>query len=387
MQGESNYGLGTKAIHIGSHPDSATGAVIPALSMSTTFKQEDVGVFKYEYSRSNNPTRERFEAALAAVENGKYGLCFASGSAATATVLNSLDAGSHVISINDVYGGTYRYFTRVATNMNIDVQFIELEDAELLNRSFKPNTKLVWIETPTNPTLKLVDIKAVCEIAHKHNALVVVDNTFMSPVFQNPLDLGADIVLHSVTKFINGHSDVVMGAVVLKDSAVYEKLKFLQNSIGAIPSPFDCYQAHRGLKTLHLRMRQHEINALAVAKTLSESKHVSKVIYPGLESHPQHNLAKKQMKGFGGIISFYINGDESNARKFLTSSKLFSLAESLGGVESLAELPSKMTHGSVSAADRAKLGITDTLIRLSAGIEDTQDLVADITNALELSQQ
>ncbi|OLY80807.1 Cystathionine gamma-lyase [Smittium mucronatum] len=386
MVNRTKLGLGTKAIHVGSHPDPTTGAVIPPLSLSTTFKQADVGDFAYEYSRSNNPTRERFETALAAVENGRHALTFASGSAATATVLNMLEPGSHILSINDVYGGTYRYFTKVANNMRITVDFIELVDSSTITQHIKPNTKLIWIETPTNPTLKIVDIAAISSVAHQHNLLVVVDNTFMSPVFQTPLDLGADMVIHSITKFINGHSDVVMGAVVLRDDDLNDRLRFLQNSIGAIPSPFDCYQAHRGLKTLHLRMKQHEINALAIATALEESPYVERVIYPGLESHPQHDIAKRQMRGFGGMLSFYIKGDEQNARKFLRSSELFSLAESLGGVESLAELPSKMTHGSVSPADRAKLGITDTLIRLSAGIEDTADLVDDVLNALELSQ-
>ncbi|PVV03466.1 hypothetical protein BB560_002056 [Smittium megazygosporum] len=380
-------GLATLAIHVGSEPDPITGAVIPPLSMSTTFKQQEIGVSTYEYSRSNNPTRESFEKCLAALENGKHGFAFSSGSAGTATILNSLPKASHIISINDVYGGTYRYFTKVAVGMGITVDFLELAHADELSEKVIPGvTKLVWIESPTNPTLKLANISKISEAAHKLGLLVVVDNTFMSPAFQTPLDLGADIVIHSVTKYLNGHSDVVMGAVVTSNDEFAERLRFLQNAIGAIPSPFDCYQALRGLKTLSLRMKQHGENALAVAKALENSPYVEKVIYPGLESHPQHQLAKSQMKGFGGMVSFYIKGDLETARLFFKNVKYFTLAESLGGVESLAEIPSLMTHGSVSAADREKLGISDTLIRLSVGIEDTEDLVEDVLNALKLSQ-
>ncbi|PVU93520.1 hypothetical protein BB561_003229 [Smittium simulii] len=380
-------GLATVAIHAGSEPDPVTGAVIPPLSLSTTFKQQEVGVGKFEYSRSNNPTREGFEICLAAMERGKHGFAFASGSAATATLLNTLPPNSHMLSINDVYGGTYRYFTKVATSMNIAVDFLELADADEIIAHIKPgSTKLIWIESPTNPTLKLVDIQKICEVAHKNSLLVVVDNTFMSPIFQNPLELGADIVVHSVTKYINGHSDVVMGAIVTRDDQIAEKIRFYQNAIGAVPSPFDSYQAHRGLKTLKLRMNQHQKNALAVASALESSPYVDRVIYPGLKSHPQYELAKSQMHGFGGMISFYIKGDLTNAKSFFKNVKYFALAESLGGVESLAEIPSLMTHGSVSAADREKLGILDTLIRLSVGIEDTEDLVDDVLNALEKSQ-
>ncbi|KAG0363772.1 hypothetical protein BG005_006983 [Podila minutissima] len=375
--------FGTRAIHAGQHPDPITGAVIPPLSLSTTFKQHSAGEHNgFDYSRSGNPSRQAFETAVAALEGGKHGLAFSSGSATTATIVSSLPAGSHIVSVNDVYGGTYRYFTKVANTFNVEVTFVDLEDAANVAKAIRPNTKLIWVETPTNPTLRLVDIKAVAEIAHKHNTKLVVDNTFMSPFFQNPLQLGADIVVHSVTKYINGHSDVVMGVAVTSNEEIYTKLAFLQNSIGAVPSAFDCFLANRGLKTLHLRMKQHAHSALAIAHVLEANPRVENVIYPGLLSHPQHELAKRQQKGFGGMISFRIKGDLATANAFLRHVKFFTLAESLGGVESLCELPATMTHGSVSAEDRAALGITENLIRLSVGIEDTEDLVADIEQAL-----
>ncbi|KAK3836352.1 MAG: Cys/Met metabolism PLP-dependent enzyme-domain-containing protein [Linnemannia elongata] len=376
--------FGTRAIHAGQHPDPVTGAVIPPLSLSTTFKQHSAGEHNgFDYSRSGNPSRHAFETAVAALEGAKYGLAFSSGSATTATIVSSLPAGSHIVSVNDVYGGTYRYFTKVASVLGVEVTFVDLADAANVASVIRPNTKLVWVETPTNPTLRLVDIKAVAEIAHKHNTKLVVDNTFMSPFFQNPLSLGADIVVHSVTKYINGHSDVVMGVAVTSNEEIYTKLAFLQNSIGAVPSAFDCFLANRGLKTLHLRMRQHATSAQAIAEALEASPRVENVIYPGLPSHPQHDLAKRQQKGFGGMISFRIKGDLATANAFLRHVKFFTLAESLGGVESLCELPATMTHGSVSAEDRATLGITENLIRLSVGIEDTEDLVADVLAALE----
>ncbi|KAJ1655037.1 cystathionine gamma-lyase cys3 [Dispira simplex] len=374
----------TLAIHAGQKPDPHTGAVIPALSLSTTYRQSAVGVHNgFEYSRSGNPNRDDFETAIAALEKGQYALAFSSGSATTATIVSMLPMGSHIVSVNDVYGGTYRYFTKVAPTSGVKATFVDLYDPNNLQAAMQDNTRLVWVETPTNPTLRLVDIQAIAEIAHANGALLVVDNTFLSPYFQNPLELGADIVLHSCTKYINGHSDVVMGVAALKDTQVYEKLKFLQNSIGAIPAPFDCFMAHRGLKTLHLRMRQHEVNALAVARFLESSPLVDDVIYPGLPSHPQYELAQRQQRGFGGMLSFRIRGDLETADRFLQSVRLFTLAESLGGVESLCELPALMTHGSVSAEDRAALGITDNLIRLSVGVEDTQDLVEDVSQALD----
>ena len=383
-------GFGTIAVHAGQEPDGVTGAVIPAISLSTTFAQREPGVTRsgFDYSRSGNPTRAAFESAVAQLETAKFGLAFSSGSAVTASIVNMLPTGSHIVSVNDVYGGTYRFFTKVATQSNqARISFVDMQEPSNVLQHLCAETKLVWIETPTNPTLRLVDIKRVAEVVHSFSPgiLVVVDNTFMSPYFQRPLDLGADIVVHSVTKYINGHSDAVMGIALTRNQQVYEKLKFLQNSIGAVPSAFDCFLANRGLKTLHVRMRKHEENAVAIAKFLESHPAVQQVIYPGLPSHPQHELACAQQKGFGGMISFRINGSLDNAKRFFTAIKYFTLAESLGGVESLAELPCVMTHGSVSAEDRQKLGITDTLIRLSVGIEETDDLIADLDNALKVA--
>lgn len=381
----SQHQFGTRAIHIGSEP-SFHNAVIPPISLSTTFKQDTIGDGKYEYSRSANPTREAFERAVASLEKGKHGLAFSSGSAVTASIVSSLPSGSHIISVNDVYGGTYRYFTKVASTHGIDTSFVDLHDPENIQGFFRENTKLVWIETPTNPTLRLVDIEAVAQAAHKHGALLVVDNTFMSPYFQNPLTLGADVVVHSVTKYINGHSDVVMGVLVTNDSSLASRFAFIQNSFGAVPSAFDSWLALRGLKTLHLRMRQHAQNAAAVAQLLVHHPAVIDVIYPGLESHPQHDLAKRQARGFGGMLSFRIKGGAKGAEKFLAESHIFTLAESLGGVESLAEVPARMTHASVALEERIKLGITDDLIRLSLGVEETDDILTDVTHALDSVQ-
>ncbi|KAJ3173941.1 hypothetical protein HDU87_007263 [Geranomyces variabilis] len=379
-------GFGTRAVHAGQEPDPITGAVIPALSLSTTFAQSAAGVHKgYDYSRSGNPTRNAFETAVAALENGKHALAFSSGSVTTATVLNMVGMGGHVVSVNDTYGGTFRYFTKVAKRNGVEVDFVDLADPENLRSKMKTNTRIVWIETPTNPTLRLVDIVAVAQIVHSFpNALLVVDNTFMSPYFQTPLDLGADIVVHSVTKYINGHSDVVMGMAVTNSDAIAEELRFLQNSIGGVPSAFDCFLANRGLKTLHLRMKRHEENAIAVSRFLESSPKVAQVIYPGLESHPQHALAKRQQRGFGGMVSFRLrNGDLAASNRFLSTLKLFALAESLGGVESLAELPAVMTHASLTPEAREALGVTDSLIRLSVGVEDAEDLIRDIQAGLD----
>ncbi|ORX46035.1 hypothetical protein DM01DRAFT_1339676 [Hesseltinella vesiculosa] len=381
---QPSSGFGTRAIHAGQNPDPVTGAVIPPVSLSTTFKQSAAGVHSgYDYSRSGNPTRHNFETAVAALEGGKYGLAFASGSSVTATILNSLHTGSHLISVNDVYGGTYRYFTRVAVNNGVEATFVDLDNADNIKPHFRENTKLVWLETPTNPTLRIVDIQAVAKHAHAHGALLVVDNTFMSPYFQNPLALGADVVVHSVTKYINGHSDVVMGVAVTNNKEVYEQLQFLQNSIGAVPSAFDSYLARRGLMTLEVRMQRHAENAMQVAKFLETHPQVEEVIYPGLPSHPNHELAKRQQHGFGGMVSFRLRGTLDNVNVFLGQLQYITLAESLGGVESLIEAPAVMTHASVSAEDRAKLGISDTLVRMSVGIENVDDLVQDITAALE----
>jgi cystathionine gamma-lyase len=380
----SACGFGTKAIHAGQRADPITGAVVVPISLATTFVQTSPGVHTgFEYSRTGNPTRQAFEANIAALEKGKYGLAFASGSAATVTIINMLNSGDHVISIDDVYGGTNRYFQKVATPSNgISFSFVDFTVEGAFEKAITPKSKLVWLETPTNPTLKIADIKAISTIAKKHNLIVVVDNTFASPYLQTPLELGADIVVHSVTKYLGGHSDVVMGVLATSHETIYTRLKFLQNSIGAVPAPFDCYLALRGVKTLHLRMREHSKNAMSIATFLEGHPLVERVIYPGLPSHPQHTLASTQMRGFGGMITFFLKGGLPESRQFLENLHLFALAESLGAVESLAEHPVIMTHASVPPEQRKLLGISDNLIRLSVGVEDIEDLLADLKNAL-----
>lgn len=380
--------FGTLAVHAGSPIDPSTGAVIEPLSLSTTFAQTSVGkpVGKYEYSRSSNPNRDNFEEAVAALEHARYALAFSSGSATTATILQSLAQGSHVISVSDVYGGTHRYFTKVALAHGVEVTFspsIELDIEGLI----RPQTKLIWIESPSNPTLSLVDIRQVARVAHNHGILVVVDNTFLSPYVQNPLDHGADIVIHSVTKYINGHSDVVMGVAAFNSDELEERLTFLQNAIGAVPSAFDCWLAHRGLKTLHLRAREASKNATAVAKALEASPHVIAVNYPGLDSSPYRKIAIKQHReGMGGgMLSFRIKGGHEGAEKFCQNTRIFVLAESLGGVESLCEVPSAMTHAGIPKADREAIGVYDDLVRLSCGVEDSEDLVNDVLSAVQKS--
>lgn len=360
---------------------------MPQISLSTTFAQTAVGkpVGEYEYTRSANPNRDNFEKAVAALEHARYALAFSSGSATTATILQSLAAGSHVVSISDVYGGTHRYFTKVAAAHGVHVTFspsIELEISELIRPD---ETKLIWIETPSNPTLSLVDIRAVATIAHQHGILVVVDNTFLSPYVQNPLDHGADIVVHSVTKYINGHSDVLMGAAAFNSSALYDRLSFLQNAIGAVPSAFDCWLAHRGLKTLHLRAREASTNASAVAHALEASPNVVSVNYPGLASHKQRAIALKQHRDGmgGGMLSFRIKGGKEAAERFCQATKIFTLAESLGGIESLVEVPGSMTHAGIPREQREAAGVWDDLVRVSCGIEDADDLKKDVLQALE----
>ncbi|KAF2858069.1 cystathionine gamma-lyase [Piedraia hortae CBS 480.64] len=379
-------GFGTQAVHAGSEPDRVTGAVIPSICLSTTFAQTAVGqpVGAFEYTRSSNPNRSAFEASIAVLEKAKYASAFSSGSAATAIILQSLPPNSHVVSIADVYGGTHRYFTQVASAHNVNVTFskaIGSELAELL----RPETKMVWIETPSNPTLGLVDIRAVCQIAHGRGIIVVVDNTFLSPYIQNPLVLGADIVTHSVTKYINGHSDVCMGVAAYNSDVLHKKLAFLQNAIGAVPSPFDCWLAHRGLKTLHLRAREASANAALVAKALQNNPHVALVNYPGLETHPQRELVKAQHRDGlgGGMLSFRLKAGKEAAHKFCQSTKIFILAESLGGIESLCEVPAAMTHMGIPVEAREASGVYDNLVRLSCGIEDGQDLVKDVQQALD----
>ena len=376
--------IATKAILIGSQPDELTGSVIPPIYQTSTFAQTSPGEHKgYEYTRSHNPTRTRLESCLASLENATFSIVTSSGMSACSLILQSLPHGSKILCGDDVYGGTYRLLNTIY-NDRFEIKHINTTDIESVKselNSFKPD--LVWIESPTNPMLQISDIKAICNSAHIVGAKVVVDNTFMSPYFQNPLDLGADMVMHSLTKYINGHSDVVGGAIMLNDCAQYEKLWYLQNSIGPSQSPFDSWLVLRGVKTLSVRMRTHEDNAINIANFLTEHPNVEKVIYPGLESHPQHELAKSQMNGFGGMLSLYIKGGLSESNKFLKQLSLFTLAESLGGVESLIEHPAIMTHASVPVKERNELGITDNFIRISVGIEDVDDLKADLKQALD----
>ncbi len=380
------HGFGTLAVHAGSPHDPATGAVIEAISLSTTFAQTAVGrpVGAYEYSRSSNPNRDNFETAVAALEHARHALAFSSGSATTATILQSLAAGSHVISVSDVYGGTHRYFTQVAKAHGVRVTFTPEIEVDI-SQHITDATKLVWIETPSNPTLRLVDIRAVATQAHAHGVLVVVDNTFLSPYVQNPLDLGADIVVHSVTKYINGHSDVVMGVAAFNSDDLNSRLSFLQNAIGAVPSAFDCWLAHRGVKTLHLRAREATHNATTVAAALEASPHVIAVNYPGLASHPHRAIAKRQHRDGmgGGMVSFRIRGGHDAAERFCQATKIFTLAESLGGIESLVEVPSSMTHAGIPRDQREAVGVFDDLVRLSCGVEDAQDLARDVVQALD----
>lgn len=374
----------TQAIHAGQEPDPSTGAIMTPIFLSSTYVQESPGKHKgYEYSRTSNPTRVAYEKCMAALENGKYGFAFASGCAATTTVLHLFKAGDHVIAGDDMYGGTFRLFDKVLKHNQYEFSYVDLTRVEEFKKALKPETKMVWLETPTNPTLKIVDIAAIAQEAKRRGVLVAVDNTFASPYFQKPLDLGADIVVHSATKYIGGHSDMVGGVVVVKDQALAEKLAFLSNSMGGIASPFDSFMFLRSLKTLPVRMEAHQRNAQQIAGFLEGHKQVEKVVYPGLPSHPQHDLARKQMTGFGGMITFWIRGGIEEARRFLESVQIFSLAESLGGVESLIEHPAIMTHASVPPENRKALGIDDRLIRLSVGIEDCDDLLWDLGQALE----
>nr|WP_266183417.1 PLP-dependent aspartate aminotransferase family protein [Dyella humicola] len=378
-------GLGTRAIHAGQHPDPATGAIMTPIYATSTYVQTSPGVHKgYEYSRSQNPTRMAYERCVAELEGGKAGYAFASGLAAASTVLDLLDSGSHVIAMDDLYGGTYRLFERVRRrSAGLDFTFADLNDLQALKAALKPNTRMIWAETPTNPMLKLVDLAKLASFARKHGLILVVDNTFCSPMLQRPLEHGAHLVLHSATKYLNGHSDMVGGIVVAgDDTELVDKMAFLQNSVGAIAGPFDSFLAMRGLKTLHLRMRAHCESAMELAKWLEKHPGVETVIYPGLKSHPQHALAKRQMDGFGGIISAEIKGGLKKARRMLERCELFALAESLGGVESLIEHPAIMTHASVPVANRKRLGISDGLIRLSVGVEDVADLRSELAAAL-----
>jgi cystathionine gamma-lyase len=386
---KKNLSMDTLAIHAGQEPDPSTGAIMTPIYQTSTFVQTGLGVHKgFEYARTKNPTRSAYEALVASLEleqNGAgYGAAFGSGVGATTTVLHLLEPGDHVIATDDLYGGTFRLFDKVfaAGGKGHQFSYVDMTDTAALEAAFKPNTKMVWIETPTNPLLKLVDLEKVIAIAKKKGALVVVDNTFMSPYFQRPFRFGADIVLHSATKYLNGHSDMVGGVTVAKDKALADKIYFLQKSIGAVPGPMDSFLAMRGIKTLHLRMERHATNAQAIAERLEKHPSVERVIYPGLPSHPQHALAKKQMLGFGGMISFSVKGGLEKSRKVVEGTKIFALAESLGGVESLIEHPAIMTHASVPAETRRALGIDDGFIRISVGVEGLDDLWADLEGAL-----
>lgn len=382
---QKDLGLGTLAIHGGQSPDPSTGAVMPPIYATSTYAQSSPGVHQgFEYSRTHNPTRFAYERCVAALEGGSRGFAFASGLAATSTLLELLDSGDHVIAMDDLYGGSYRLFERVRRrSAALDFSFVDLTDPAAFEAAITPKTKLVWIETPTNPLLKIVDIAAIAAIAKKHGLLVTVDNTFASPILQRPLAHGADIVMHSATKYLNGHSDMVGGMLVVGDNAeLGEQLAFLQNSVGAVQGPFDSFLALRGLKTLHLRMRAHCDNALALAQWLQGHDAVAEVIYPGLATHPHHALAARQMKGFGGMLSIRLQGGFEAAKRLCERLELFTLAESLGGVESLVNHPAVMTHASIPAARRAQLGIGDELVRLSVGIEALEDLRRDLAHAL-----
>ena len=383
---QKKLGFGTRCIHAGQSPDPTTGAVMPPIYTTSTYAQSSPGVHKgYDYARTRNPTRDAWQRCIADLESGIRGFAFASGMAATSTLLELLDAGSHVVAMEDLYGGTYRLFERVRKRTAaLEVSYVDLSNMDKLAAAVKSNTRLIWIETPTNPTLRLVDIAQVSAFARSKNILTVVDNTFATPWVQRPLELGADIVMHSATKYLNGHSDMVGGIAVTANPELADKIGFLQNAVGGISGPFDSFLALRGLKTLAVRMRQTSESALAIAQWLESHEKVTRVIYPGLPSHPQHELARRQMSnGFSGIVTFFIDGGIDAARSFLERCHLFTLAESLGGVESLVDHPGLMTHASIPVEKRAALGIDDSLIRLSVGIEDTADLIEDLRQALE----
>jgi cystathionine gamma-lyase len=374
----------TRAIHAGQQPDPSTGAIMQPIYATSTYVQKSPGVHQgYEYSRTQNPTRQALERCMADLECGRFGFSFSSGMAATATILELIDSGSHVVAMDDIYGGTTRLFEQVRRrSAGLDFTFVDLTDPSALQKAVKDNTRMIWVETPSNPMLRVVDLRAVTTFAKGRDMLVVADNTFATPCLQRPLEFGCDIVMHSVTKFLNGHSDMVGGIAVTADELLAERLAFLQNSIGSVQGPFDSFLALRGLKTLDVRMERHCNNAEAVARWLEKDDRVESVVYPGLASHPQHAVAKAQMARFGGIVTFFIKGGLDEARRFLERCEVFALAESLGGVESLADHPAIMTHASVPAEKRKALGISDKLIRLSVGIEDIEDLIADLDQAL-----
>jgi cystathionine beta-lyase/cystathionine gamma-synthase len=376
--------LATKLIHAGVEPDPSTGAIMTPIYQTSTYVQSSPGDHKgYEYARTQNPTRTALQNALAAIENGKYALCFSSGMAASDAVIKLLNPGDEVIAANDMYGGSYRLFTKIFEKYGLKFHFIDMQDADNINQHINPNTKLIWTETPTNPMMNITDIKAVAAITKQHKILLCVDNTFASPYLQTPLDLGADIVLHSATKYLGGHSDVVHGCLIMNDAELEEKLRFIQNSCGAVPGPQDCFLVLRGLKTLHIRMQRHCENGEKIANWLRSNPMVDKVYWCGFQDHPNYAIAKKQMTAFGGMMSFTLKNNSMEAAfKVLSSTKLFSLAESLGGVESLIGHPASMTHASIPRDERIKNGLVDSLIRLSVGIEDVDDLIEDLDTAI-----
>lgn len=376
--------FGTKTIHAGIEPDPSTGAIMTPIFQTSTYVQKSPGDHKgYEYSRTHNPTRTALQNSIAALENGKHGLCFSSGLGAIDAIVKLFNPGDEIISSNDLYGGSYRIFTKIFAKFGIKFHFVSMENPEDIRQHINENTKFIWIETPTNPMMNIVDIEAVSKIAKEHNILVGVDNTFATPYLQNPLDLGADLVMHSATKYLGGHSDVVMGAIVVNDDQLADDLAFIQNACGATPGPQDCFLVLRGIKTLHVRMERHCQNGKTVAFYLKNHPKVDKVFWPGFESHPNSDVAAKQMRNFGGMISFTLKGNkQDDAIKVLENLKYFVLAESLGGVESLCGHPATMTHASIPREEREKVGLSDSLIRLSVGIEDAEDLVNDITSAL-----
>ncbi len=374
----------TRAIHTGCEPEPVTGAVMTPIFQTSTFVQEFPGKKKegYAYARTHNPTRTALERNIASLEDGEYGLAFSSGMAAISTVIQMLNAGDHVLSCDDVYSGTFRVFEKVFKRHNLEFDFVDITNPHSLEKHIKDNTKIIWLESPSNPLLKITDIESITRIAKSKKILTVIDNTFATPYFQKPLNLGVDIVVHSTTKYLNGHSDIIGGAVVTNDRGLYNRIQFIQNTTGSVPGPFDCFLVLRGIKTLALRMERHAENAMKIAQFLEKLPQVRRVIYPGLKSHPQHELARKQMSGFGGMITFFIKGGLESARSFLERVEIFSLAESLGGVESLIEHPAIMTHVSLPKEVKEKLGISDELIRISVGIENVDDLIDDLEKAL-----
>ncbi len=383
MSAEGTPGFATRAIHAGQEPDPATGAVVVPIYQTSTYAQDALGKHRgYEYSRTGNPTRAALETCIAALEGGAHGLAFASGMAAEAAIMQLLKPGDHTVAVDDLYGGSYRLFRRVLEPMGLSFSFVDGSDLTAVEKSLTDRTRIVWVESPTNPLLKLVDIEAVGKLAHARQALLVVDNTFMSPYFQRPLSLGADIVVHSATKYLGGHSDVIGGTLVVNRDDLFERLSFLQNAVGGVPGPMDAWLVLRGIKTLAIRMREHDHNARQIAAFLIDHPKVARVFYPGLPDHPQRDLARRQMSGFGGMISFEVKGGLEPARRVVERTRLFTLAESLGGVESLIELPAAMTHASIPAETRRAHGVADGLVRVSVGIEDVADLISDLDRAL-----